>query len=529
VLPRVLPLYHDELLYSWVARQGNHLNYRFRQDVVRSIFGHEDARPLVDFPSRLGFVSRVAPQLGSGTNVLATTSLFPLYAPFLRVESRESIAACLIGDIAMARRGAHALSMLRLEIPRSLRYCSKCWEEDAQAHRGPYWRRSHQCPGVVICHAHGEVLFWSQVKWARKESVARFITAGDIAVFGRRILVRTNDQEVLTRIAKSAYWLLNENSAMPGPFTLARAYSTALAERGFIRPSGRVVEEPNIWMRQMIGEKLLCSLGCKLPFGDHSWLLALLRTSRVARGGQPPLRHLLVIAALGLEAKEFFAEMKQPPLHMQLIRQGHINPSRPKPSRLRADRRLVQIWWNDPKMSVCEMARRLKVAPGTVTLFAAHEGLSFPRKGIMGATLVKPPPLVDRKKERLMVCRKAFLNYKARYPLLSQTEMVRRGYRKVRWLQKNDSEWLKKNRPVANKKGGAPGLDWEARDKSFVVRLPAILSQFQKAGRRGSFSAVGRELGVNLVNVHRRLPRTSSWLLFWKSHCCSQRCWGVGN
>jgi hypothetical protein len=117
VLPRILPLYPDELLYSWVARTGNLLNFRYRQDLVRYVFGHEDARPKVDLPNRLGFVAEASGnRLGNAYDLLAKTSLFPFYSPFLRAESRERIIAALIGNLGVAANKANALSMLRLEI-----------------------------------------------------------------------------------------------------------------------------------------------------------------------------------------------------------------------------------------------------------------------------------------------------------------------------------------------------------------------------------------------------------------------------
>ncbi|BEU25794.1 TniQ family protein [Paraburkholderia caribensis] len=35
------------------------------------------------------------------------------------------------------------------------RYCEHCFEEDQQAGRDEYWRRSHQLPGCILCHRHG--------------------------------------------------------------------------------------------------------------------------------------------------------------------------------------------------------------------------------------------------------------------------------------------------------------------------------------------------------------------------------------
>jgi hypothetical protein len=513
VLPRILPLYPDELLYSWVARTGNLLNFRYRQDLVRYVFGHEDARPKVDLPNRLGFVAEASGnRLGNAYDLLAKTSLFPFYSPFLRAESRERIIAALIGNLGVAANKANALSMLRLEIPQSLRYCAECWAEDKEEKRPRYWRRSHQCLGVFVCHAHGAVLSWSPVKWARREAVTQFVPAEALPPrAGRALSVKGLGMDVLLRLARNAYWLLNENQAAPGPLVLARAYTSAFAARGLIRPNGHVMGITASWVRKKIGEKLLRKVGCYLPDG-HSWLFALVRSCSINRGVQPPLRHLLVMAALDLDAKDFFAAMQKPTVLEQSLRRARaqaVTPS-PKPLRLDADREQVVTWWSEASISVGEMARRLRVASDTVTLFATRIGLPFPRNGKKGTTWAKHRPLVDRKEERRSAYRKAFLAYKSSHPLLSQTDIERRGHREVGWLRKHDAAWLRSNRPAASKKGGAPVLDWGARDRAFAANVPAILSQLRREGKRASFSAVGRGLGINLVNVYTKLPQTTA-------------------
>jgi len=519
VLARIPPLHADELLYSWVARVGVRAYLRYRQDLVQLIWGDDHHRSSVDLPVRLGIVADQAEGiLGDAQNVLWKATLFPLYAPFVPLERRQEVAEAMTTREAGKGSKVKGLTSLRLRTPPSLRYCPECWKRDDKREIERYWRRTHQCPGAFVCPWHERALFYSDASWASRERVQEFVPAAQVREGrGRRIPVRDRDVQVCLNVAKSCRWLLNVNEKCPGPVRLTGAYRTALREHDLVRPSGRICPEFGDFVSRKVGPAMMKTASRSLGWAKD-WPQQMLLPSRSSRTCYSPLQHLLLMSALGHTAENFFAAMAKPSLLEMTLGRVQKQPVKarvPKPPsvcRLRASE--IEAWWNDPKVSVTEMGRRLGVAPGTVTLFASRTGLSFPRKGLLGNTWSKFAEPVPRDVVSIRDGhRKAFLDYRCRYPAMSQTDLIRAGKPGLRWLQKHDQEWLKGHRNVETRKGGSPGIDWEVRDEEYARRAPKIVSELLRKGKPVNYSAVGRALGISLVNIHPRLPLTSRTLL----------------
>jgi hypothetical protein len=212
---------------------------------------------------------------------------------------------------------------------------------------------------------------------------------------------------------------------------------------------------------------------------------------------------------MGHDAKSFFAAMSTPLLSDTIVAVKEPQGSKPaKPSVCEAYRREIEIWWSDENVSVSEIGRRIGVATDSVRLFAEKIGLAFPRRCKLG--VVSQPSIRVRQPR---TCRDeqrgAYLCALARYPEYTQTEIGVRTGGLVSWLQKHDSKWLKQHRPAVHRKAGSPGLDWGRRDRECAKRVPGIIQSLRQREAQVSLSSIGRELGINLANVHARLPLTN--------------------
>lgn len=154
------PARTDETIYSWVARLYRLHGGLGRREFSRLLFGDSAAGLRCDFPSRLGYLSRLAGgDVGDADAALIKRTIYGIHAPFLSVEADAKIREGFIG------RGSSG-ALRALGIPRSgwsrinsLKFCSLC-ASDQQTHAGTaWWLTSQQLPSSFVCEAHGVWLF----------------------------------------------------------------------------------------------------------------------------------------------------------------------------------------------------------------------------------------------------------------------------------------------------------------------------------------------------------------------------------
>jgi hypothetical protein len=497
----------DELLYSLLARLRLRLGMRHHRTLQRLLFGARNAKVRVDLPCHLDRASVQIPAriLGAGRTIADKMTLLPFYSPFLQAKVLTRVEAAMTSS-----EHAHwvaAVTPMRVGYAGKLQFCPKCWQDDVSRGRERYWKRSHQAPGAFTCHDHGGALWQSAVETINKPSVQRLVSADEAYLLpSRKLDIRGLDRRILKYVAKGAHWLLNHNTERPGPSALRAAYIEALHERGLVRGERILTKEICRFVEEKVGTKLLSLWSSSFGNREHNWLTQILRASSCDRSSQAPLRHLILMAALGHDAESFFAALAAPRLSgrekmfTQLTRVA-------KKSACEQRKDEIVLWWRDEEVSVSEMARRIGVATDTVGLFAAKAGLPFPRKCKLG--VIKPRLVrVRQPRTNLVDMRAAYCRALARYPLLSQTDISERTGGLVKWLHKNDTLWLEAHRPTPRRCGGNPGIDWKRRDQRCAELIPKILRRLQKRGHRISLSSIGRELRLNLPNVYARLPKT---------------------
>jgi hypothetical protein len=172
-------------------------------------------------------------------------------------------------------------------------------------------------------------------------------------------------------------------------------------------------------------------------------------------------------------------------------------------------------WWQDPAVSVSEMARRIGVALATVSLHAAKNGFPFPRtsnRGVCAKPLLRTgKPRHWRSRDEV---RETFLLLRYEYPRHNQKGLSREDRSTIQWLQRHDLAWLQKNRRTSARKGGNPGIDWKQRDEDCARRIPEIARRLAIRSIPLSISAFARELGWYLGNSYKRMPKTREALAF---------------
>ena len=264
--------YLDELFYSVLARCRVRLGYEYHRTLLRLIFGSRCAKPRMDLPTHLDEAALAIPArlLGSGNDIVAKHTLLPFYAPFL-----HSQMVTRIQDAMTSSEDAHAvtaLTPLRIGLPDRLRCCRRCWNDDLS----PYWRRSHQAPGVLVCYLHDEPLAVSEVHTINKPSVQRLVAADEaMKARVRPLALGRLNHEALLHIARSSHWLLNENDQRPGPRSLCVAYRDALEELELVPGQQMLMKKTRLLVERKIGKALLSRWSSAFTDGSCSRLVVL--------------------------------------------------------------------------------------------------------------------------------------------------------------------------------------------------------------------------------------------------------------
>ncbi len=168
ILPIVLKTKEDEILYSYLLRLSQANGF----DDLRDFLGTARILPLYENPKsayrtvRYDIHSDLYPLLKAAALPLTDaaelyrkTSLFPIWS----LTCGRALASHRIGMLSKYRSRTNLITPLA-DIFQELKFCQQCREQDLNEMGEWYYRRSHQIPGVAVCHRHGSALHLYQGK-----------------------------------------------------------------------------------------------------------------------------------------------------------------------------------------------------------------------------------------------------------------------------------------------------------------------------------------------------------------------------
>lgn len=163
-------IYPDELLYSQLARYMAHTGYLAYIYAAEDLFSNKATRPDIEFLNQytkdaLCMITKDLPL----KTVIAKHTMFPYYGRFLPVNRRLK---ALLSLVSMRNDYKDNLSIPARKdaIPRKIRYCPLCVNEDRKRFGETYWHRTHQMVGVNICHIHNCYLVETDILMTSKAS-----------------------------------------------------------------------------------------------------------------------------------------------------------------------------------------------------------------------------------------------------------------------------------------------------------------------------------------------------------------------
>ncbi|MGO4350130.1 TnsD family Tn7-like transposition protein [Paenibacillus sp. MCAF9] len=298
-------LFEDELLYSGIARYHLNSGNRTQRQTIEDLFGDRLVCATVDLPSHLEGLARRLHNRYSVDQLVQNHTLFPYYSYYLNNDKCTQVKSLMTqGTFTGVVHASLGLLAGRIKSPTHIKYCPVCFKEESVKCE-PYWHRSHQLPGVVLCEIHKVPLLKSNIIYSTRDHKFAFIPISQIGEEQyRNIKTDPAWEEHLQLIAEQSAQILNSSSKQNIP-----TYKISFHEKGYQTIGNRIRIDKLIRdFREFFTDELLNYLHCDIdPTGNDTWLHKLVRGNVEIT---QPLRHILLGRFLG-QSIEMVSSSKQ--------------------------------------------------------------------------------------------------------------------------------------------------------------------------------------------------------------------------
>jgi len=148
--------YHEELLYSTIARAGIRHGLTSPKQLLDEVFDSRTVIATLDLPNHISSILKWLPSEFNAEKLIYNHTLFPIYAPFIPEDRRQKCLEWMLHKSQGAIHVSLGVSASRIKSPRFIRYCPKCVTQQ-KLHNGEYfWCREWQITGVETCSKHGD-------------------------------------------------------------------------------------------------------------------------------------------------------------------------------------------------------------------------------------------------------------------------------------------------------------------------------------------------------------------------------------
>lgn len=463
----------DELLYSRLARYHRHTCSLSAKHTLDELFADLSVRASVDLQCHLRALSARMP-IGTHEHpkALARDTLLGFYSAYQPTAIVEAARSAMIDGPAA---GLHArlgiAAGLRLP-PARLRWCPACHDEARARHGEPYWRRSHQLPGVLICPDHDMVLLAARMpeRCGQHEFIAASRETCVNPASGDPEWYKTGAiRNLLHEIAHKAIGSLDAPQLFVDFAAIGLHCRSRLIETGLARPSGRLYLD-------------------RLTEAAESAL-------RQLQPVYPEARRTNWIVAMGRKHRQAFSALQHILFELVLEAAPAQLPKRkaPKPRKFLANDPTFEVRLRAAAATAKGLraaARAVGVDPRTVQRHAARLGLDGPWKNVETEKRRVPP--ADREADR-----------KQRWLKAVESGMNRKELRGANsadwtWLKRHHPRWLEEHSPDAiHRSAPKPRKNWSKIDATISPSITAAASTIRHLipPSRITMAAIERELG----------------------------------
>ena len=298
----------DEILFSILAEVYERMSLPNWKRFSMRIYGKKKSLINIEWPRYIDDIVSRFPIGHSYTmdSILDNHTLLPLYRAFTSQSNYKKIREVMSTNDASKTFVIIGINKKLNHLLSSLKFCEKCIEEDVDYIGRAFWHRSHQIPGVLVCHKHNAWLKNSQVMIRNRPPHMRLISlrkAKDNYVEADESILSPY-KTYLLNIASDAHWLLKNPYNDVFIEEIKELIKSVLADRGFITNNGKL---RNSIFFQAIQEfypigffehiNLPLNLNLRVP-----WPLKLFRADFILH----PIHYLVIIQFLGLSISDLF-------------------------------------------------------------------------------------------------------------------------------------------------------------------------------------------------------------------------------
>lgn len=309
LFPTPLP---NELWYSVCARYAKIVNFSW-EGFCTELLDKKNIRISIDLPSSLQTVVSKLPQGHQLTTekIINNHTLLPFYAPFLPKEIVSKILDLMINKNGKTIHSIARISTSTITIPKYLRFCPDCLQRNYKEFGISYWHRLHQVPGVLVCPEHKMFLEDSTKPVNPANKIQLFCADNNLILNKPRKLDLDNKvHKSLLLIAEDVKWLLDQEVFSLKNDHFKTNYLDKLSKSGFYKNNrGIEVKELGEHIKSYYSEELLNILQSNWESDNRNGWIYNIHTCLGKYQKVLPIRHLLLIHALGDSPSSFFSDV----------------------------------------------------------------------------------------------------------------------------------------------------------------------------------------------------------------------------
>ena len=469
----------DETFFGLVVTAGSLTGFETYYSAYTGILGEWNTCPSSLLPRGLKRLADfLPPEYHENPDALCLRhTALPYFQHFCQPESFIKAKDAMLNEQRLNVRSIVSLANRPTQDDRYLKYCTACATEQWEISKRSTWLRSHQLPGVEVCHKHGLTLVKSAiptVKYGLHSDTIQFPPKSE-DLQSHKLWTPAEPWESTSPnrlIAQISHELLTNPPDMDNQHIRARAYRAAFISAGYGK--GNIVNWIKVQeaLRNKYGDLLPRKLGLSFEINNYSHWLHKITSYRGSV--QNPLQHILLIGAMFSSLEELYEAMKT----------------------------------ESRKTSLKSTSLPAILNPMSDSSISAEEKLSSPAESCT----------IDQ--QRLDSHRHALSRIRAMNPQATRTELKSiLGIRSYKWILRNDRKWAETALPQKISKRGIikasqPISDWTALDNKLALEVTKIsphdLFRTNKGKTEINNAEIARQSNFSYFQVRKiiSLPKT---------------------